>query len=66
MDFKKQFGEVTKSYLILKDAFVKSDAQAVKLAAENTIATMKNVDMEVLTGEAHSKWMKLQKTIMEK
>ena len=65
MDFKKQLGEVTKSYLILKDAFVKSDAQAVKLAAENTIATMKNVDMEVLTAEAHSKWMKLQKTIMD-
>ena len=65
MDFKMQLGEVVSRYLLLKDAFVNSDEQAVEAAAQKTLDALNKVDMTLLKGNAHNQWMKLQKPIKD-
>ena len=65
MDFKIQLGEVVKQYLLLKDAFVKTDENAVEVAAQKTLDALEKVDMALLKGDAHNRWMKLQKPIKD-
>jgi len=63
MDFKMQLGELVDKYLLLKNAFVKSDEQEVEAAAKKTLEALGKVDMTLLKGDSHVQWMKLQKPI---
>ena len=65
--FKKQLTKVYQKYLIMKDAFVASDANEVKATAMEVSSTIEKVDMGLLKGDAHMLWMdqlqSLEKTI---
>lgn len=56
--FKQQLTAVYSDYLKMKDAFVASDAGTVSQAAKAVTKSIKNVDMELLKGDAHMAWMK--------
>lgn len=56
-DFKKQLTQVYNKYLMMKDAFVESDAHEVMTAANELSGSLKNVDMGLLKGNAHMTWM---------
>ena len=56
-EFQKQIAKLTEQYLILKDAFVETDATAASSAAAGFQAELKKVDMSLLKGEAHEYWM---------
>lgn len=56
-DFKTHFGKVTDQYLALKNAFVQSDAVKAKAAAQSFNQSLDKVDMNLLTGDDHMKWM---------
>jgi hypothetical protein len=55
--FQKQLAGVFTSYVILKDAFVASDAARVKSEADNVLQAIGKADMNLLTGVAHKDWM---------
>ncbi len=58
-NFKKQLTGVYEAYLPLKNAFVKSDSDAVAEAAVKANNALKDVNMELLKGELHmTTWMK--------
>ena len=65
--FKAQLTQVFKSYLIMKDAFVASNAALVSESANDVSRTIKAVDMGLLKGDPHMTWMEqlvtLEKTI---
>ena len=64
-DFKRQLTQVYNKYLIMKDAFIESDAHPVMMAASELSGAMQNVDMGLLKGDAHIAWMEYL-DIMEK
>lgn len=64
-DFKRQLTQVYNKYLIMKDAFIESDAHPVMTAAAELSGAMQNVDMGLLKGEAHIAWMEYL-DVMEK
>ncbi|MGB3151084.1 MAG: DUF3347 domain-containing protein, partial [Maribacter sp.] len=64
-DFKRQLTQVYNKYLIMKDAFIESDAHPVMTAAGELSGAMQNVDMGLLKGEAHIAWMEYL-DVMEK
>jgi Cu(I)/Ag(I) efflux system membrane fusion protein len=55
--FKKQLTQVFEKYLIMKDAFVESDAHKVMTTANDVKASLQKVDMALLKGDAHMIWM---------
>lgn len=55
--FKQQLAEVADSYLLLKDALVATDAQLAAEQALKLSASLKQVDMSLLEGNAHLYWM---------
>jgi Cu(I)/Ag(I) efflux system membrane fusion protein len=55
--FKKQLSNVYNAYIQLKDAFVASDAGKAGQAAGLLEKRLKTVDMELLQGDMHMKWM---------
>jgi Cu(I)/Ag(I) efflux system membrane fusion protein len=55
--FKSQLTRVYETYLIMKNAFVASDAHKVMVAAQDVEKSLKNVDMGLLKGDAHIAWM---------
>ncbi|WGH75218.1 efflux RND transporter periplasmic adaptor subunit [Tenacibaculum tangerinum] len=58
--FKEQLQKAYNSYIDLKDALVKTDADAAKTRAENLQKDLALVDMKLLTDEeAHQQWMQL-------
>ena len=57
MDFTMQLNTVFDQYIVLKDAFVQSDVKKVKQAAQKVQQALANVDMKLLTGDAHMQWM---------
>ena len=62
--FKGQLEKVFENYLDLKDALVKDEAAAAKKGADKLLATLKKVDMKLLTDhEAHNHWMTISKEI---
>ena len=61
--FKEQIKAVFKNYLALKDAFVDTDANDAKLNAENVEASLAAVNMGLVKGEMHMKWMELLKVM---
>jgi len=56
-EFKKQLSEVYKAYLKMKDAFVASDAKQAGQAADVIKNRLEAVNMELLEGNTHMKWM---------
>ncbi|MRT93960.1 efflux RND transporter periplasmic adaptor subunit [Ancylomarina sp. 16SWW S1-10-2] len=61
--FKKQLTAFYKSYLVLTEAFVKSDSKQVKRVSDNLLKDLGTIDMELLKGEAHMEWMKDSKML---
>jgi Cu(I)/Ag(I) efflux system membrane fusion protein len=57
MDFTMQLNNVFDHYLVLKNAFVKSDIKKASKAAQDVQEALSKVDMKLLTGDAHLKWM---------
>jgi Cu(I)/Ag(I) efflux system membrane fusion protein len=57
-NFKQQLTAVYKEYLIMKDAFVASEMKSVSDAAEKVQKSLNAVDMSLLKGDDHNKWMK--------
>lgn len=55
--FKTQLSSLSDKYLLLKDAFVETNAAAAKDAAKTFLKELKNVDMTVIKSEAHQYWM---------
>lgn len=64
--FKSQLTRVYEAYLIMKDAFVASDAHKVMLAAQDVEKSLNNVDMGLLKGDAHIAWMNHLKILNSK
>lgn len=59
-EFKEQLQKAYEAYIGLKDALVKTDANAAKTSAENLQKELTLVDMKLLTKEeAHKQWMQL-------
>ncbi len=56
-EFKSQLNEVLKEYLILKDALVMSDVSKVSASAKNIQNRLDKVDMTLVKGDMHLKWM---------
>lgn len=54
--FKKQLNAVFDQYIVLKDAFIGSNAQHVKNAASKVQQHIAKVDMKLITGAAHEQW----------
>jgi Cu(I)/Ag(I) efflux system membrane fusion protein len=62
--FKEQLQKAYEAYIVLKDALVKTDANAAKTSAENLQKDITLVDMKLLTNEeAHKQWMQLVPTL---
>jgi Cu(I)/Ag(I) efflux system membrane fusion protein len=55
--FKSQLTGVFSSYLTLKDAFVATDADSVRQAAQGVKEALKAIDMGLLKGASHMTWM---------
>ena len=61
--FKEQLTKVYKKYLIMKDAFVASDAKKVSDATKELSNAIETVDMGLLKGETHMVWMDQLETL---
>lgn len=59
MDFLMQLNKVYDRYIILKNAFVVSDASAVGKAAEELRQSIDETDMNLIPGDVMDEWMKL-------
>lgn len=55
--FKKQLTNVYQKYLLLKDAFVASDAKKASTNAKEIAKAISSVDMKLVKGDAHLAWM---------
>ena len=51
------------TYFLLKDALVKTDANAASVKAKELLATISSVKMETLKMEEHMAWMKVMKDL---
>ena len=58
-EFKDQLGAVIRDYLKMKDAFVATNENDVEQEAKKVLASLNNVEMSLLSGNAHNYWMKL-------
>ena len=61
--FSQQLGSVLAPYLKVKDDLVASDAEAASVQVKNIAIALKKVDMTLLKGEAHMKWMEQLKSM---
>ncbi len=61
--FQQQLAGVFTSYVVMKDAFVASDAGKVKQTAEKIETAIAGVDMALVTGAAHNDWMTYQQSL---
>ncbi len=57
MDFVMQLNEVFERYIVLKNALVNSDSDKAGLAAKKVKESLLTVDVKLLTGDAHTKWI---------
>jgi Cu(I)/Ag(I) efflux system membrane fusion protein len=55
--FQNQLSSVFTAYVSLKEAFVSSDSEKVKVEAKKTNESIAQVDMKLLSGAAHNDWM---------
>ena len=65
MAFIMQLEKMTGEYLKLKDAFVATNENEAEEAAQKTLEALNNVDMKLLSGDAHNVWMGSQKPFKE-
>jgi len=56
-EFIKELTAVYDAYVPMKNDFVRSDPVKVKTAAQSVTDKLNQVQMELLSGEAHSEWM---------
>jgi hypothetical protein len=63
--FQKQVKEVFGSYVQMKNAFVDSDAEKVIEKAKETQKSLQQVDMKLVSGQAHNDWMVYQKELAD-
>ena len=56
-EFPKQLGALLAPYLKVKDAFVSSDPKAASENIRDVASSLEKVDMSLLKGETHMKWM---------
>jgi len=61
--FQKQVASVLTNYILLKDAFIASDPNKVKVEAEKVSQALAKVDMTLLTDAAHKDWMVYQQNL---
>lgn len=61
--FSQQLGGVITSYLKVKDALVASDTKAASTQIMDVATNLKKVDMSLLKGAAHMKWMEQLKSM---
>lgn len=57
LEFKKQLQQVYGDYILMKNAFVASDAREVRKTADKVKSSLQEVDMGLLEGDAHMVWM---------
>ena len=57
LEFKQQLATLSEAYLSLKDAFVATDENMAKQAAQKVTEELPNIDMSLLEGDAHMYWM---------
>lgn len=63
-EFQQQLKKVVDSYIFLKNALVKDEANTVTSEAKKLLTKLSQVDMKLLSNqEAHNKWMPLYKEI---
>ncbi len=55
--FQEQLATVFTAYILLKEAFVTSDASKVGVEATATTKSLAGADMKLLSGAAHNDWM---------
>lgn len=55
--FQEQLSAVFTAYILLKEAFVTSDASKVGVEATATAKSLAGADMKLLSGAAHNDWM---------
>lgn len=56
-EFKVQLGMLADQYLLLKNAFVETDAVAAQKITQSFLQELKKIDMTLLEGDAHQYWM---------
>jgi len=61
--FKQQLNELANAYIMLKDAFVATDATKASADAALVAKALTKVNMSLLKGDAHIYWMELQSVI---
>ena len=64
-EFQKQLANVLNAYLKMKDGFVATNEQNVVKEAKLLLSALDKVDMTLLKGDAHNKWMSLLKPISD-
>ncbi len=57
-EFQNQLRKVFTSYLNVKDALIKTDGATAKKQAKPLLASIEEVDMTLVKGDAHHSWMK--------
>ncbi|MGW8314129.1 MAG: efflux RND transporter periplasmic adaptor subunit [Bacteroidales bacterium] len=61
--FRKQLQNVYEAYILMKNAYVASDAAEIMTEARKVKSSLGSVDMELLQGDAHMKWMEYLNTM---
>jgi Cu(I)/Ag(I) efflux system membrane fusion protein len=62
-EFREQLTAFVQSYLPIKDALVKTDAEATQKTISPAKSNLVKVDMKLLEGKAHDIWMELLRPI---
>jgi Cu(I)/Ag(I) efflux system membrane fusion protein len=57
-DFRKQLAKVFDGYFAMQLALADDKAKSAAASAKKTLASVKTVDMKLLSGQDHDKWMK--------
>lgn len=65
MAFTMQLNTVFEQYIGLKEAFVQSDVDKINKASQKVKQAFAKVDMKLLSGDAHMKWMDLSAKMNE-
>ena len=66
MDFIMQLNDVYDQYILLKNALIESDVSKARQASEKVRDALNKVDMKLLSGNAHTKWMDILNILNEK
>lgn len=61
--FRDQLTHLANQYFAVKNALVESNPLTASTAAKEVVKALKNVDMKLLEGSAHDKWMVLLKAM---